>query len=115
MLAVLARSHSDRALEAAMHRLDSAEAAIPSDIGQSTSSGFQQPPSRFHADGLDVDSGGAAEFLGEAAREVPHAHGGARGQDGNREVVAEMVGDPGCKLHEGVPFWTLSCELSTEL
>src|ERR1700738_2431658 len=49
-----------------------------------------------------------------AAREVPHAHGGASGHDGNREVVPEMVGHPGCKLHEGVPFTTLSCELSTE-
>ena len=115
MLAVLARSDSHCALEAAMHRLDSDEDAIPSDVRQSTSGGFTQPPARFHADGLDVGSGGAAEFLGEAAREVPHAHRGASGHDRNRKVVSEMVGHPGCKLHEGVPFRTLSCELSTEL
>src|ERR1700693_4876951 len=115
MLAVLARRDSHCALEGAMHRLEGAEAAISSDVRQSTSGGFKQPPARFHADGLDVGSGGAAEFLGEAAREGPHSHGGASGHDRNRKVASEMVGDPGCKLHEGVPFRTLSCELSTEL
>jgi hypothetical protein len=70
---------------------------------------------RFHADGLDTGRGGAAEFVGEAAREIPHAYGGASCHDRTERSSPRWSAIHGCKLHEAVLFSMLSRALATEL
>ena len=92
--AVLGRSDVQRAKEHPANRLRCAESATRRDGGDAVVRLLEQPTRHFDASRLDVATGGDADFVLEATREVAFAHPGASRHCRDREIRVRMVGDP---------------------
>src|SRR4051794_13021199 len=92
--AVAVRADPQAPSERPAHGLHGAEARLAGDRLDRHRAGLERDPRVLNACQLDVTRRRHVGLLAEGAREVAFAHAGATGESGNREILAEVVGQP---------------------
>jgi hypothetical protein len=97
------------------HRLDRAEPAAPRDLLDRLLRAVERDAGGLDPRRLHVDGGRHADLPAKGTREVARAHAGPFCKGGDRQVLAEMVGDPCLKLAQRLPLGDLGRQLRAEL
>src|SRR2546421_1693655 len=112
---VVARAHAEAARERASKRLDGPEAALAGDLVHLGVAALERDPRALEPHRLDVGGRREADLPLKDAGEVARAHERAFGEDGHREILVEVTGDPALKLAQRLAPRRLACELGAEL
>src|SRR5205823_1418303 len=108
-------AHAEATRERASKRLDGPEAALARDLVHLGVAALERDPRALESHRLDIGGRREADLPLKDAGEVARAHERALGEDGHREVLVEMAGDPALKLAQRLAPWRLPGELGAEL
>src|SRR4051794_37742047 len=114
-LAILGRAHAEPAVEGAAHRLDRAEAARARNDVDLLAGGLEPQAGVVHAQRLDVGRRRHSELATKCAREVARAHVRQLCEALDGQLLAEVAGEPGLQLTQGLAVGHLRSEMRAEL